>query len=93
MIFSQEGIENITSNEFAFIDRGSQDGVVVGALFKIYQMGHYLEEILKDEKIRFPLNKVGEAVVVSVQEETSTALITLSSQVIYIGDQAVSGPE
>jgi hypothetical protein len=93
VIFSQEGIENITSNEFVFIDRGSQDGVVVGALFKIYQMGHYLEEILKDEKIRFPLNKVGEAVVVSVQKETSTALITLSSQAIYIGDQAVSGPE
>jgi hypothetical protein len=93
VISSQEGIENITSNEFVFIDRGSQDGVVVGALFKIYQMGHYLEEILKDEKIRFPLNKVGEAVVVSVQKETSTALITLSSQAIYIGDQAVSGPE
>jgi hypothetical protein len=93
VISSQEGIENITSNEFVFIDRGSQDGVVVGALFKIYQMGHYPEEILKDAKTRLPLNKVGEAVVVSAQEETSTALITFSSQAIHIGDQAVSGPE
>jgi hypothetical protein len=80
VISSQEGIENITSNEFVFIDRGSQDGVVVGAPFKIYQMGHYPEEILKDAKTRLPLNKVGEAVVVSAQEETSTALITFSSQ-------------
>jgi hypothetical protein len=56
-------------------------------------MGHYPEEILKDAKTRLPLNKVGEAVVVSAQEETSTALITFSSQAIHIGDQAVSGPE
>jgi len=93
VISSQEGVENITTNEFVFIDRGSQDGVVVGAFFKIYQMGNDPEQSLKEDKTQLPLNKVGEAVVVSVQEETSTALITLSSQAIHIGDQAVSGSE
>jgi hypothetical protein len=93
IIFSQEGIENISSNEFIFIDRGSQDGVILGALFKIYQMSDDFEESLKEDPSRLPLNKVGKAVVVSVQDKTSAALITLSSQAIRIGDQAISGPE
>lgn len=93
IIFSQEGIENISTNEFVFIDRGSQDGVIAGALFKIYQMSDDIDEVLKKDPSCLPLNKVGKAVVVSVQEKTSAALITLSSQAIRIGDQAISGPE
>ena len=93
IIFSQEGIENISSNEFVFIDRGSQDGVILGALFKIYQMSNDFDESLKEDPSRLPLSKVGKAVVVSVQDKTSAALITLSSQAIRIGDQAISGPE
>ncbi|MDI6754004.1 MAG: FlgT C-terminal domain-containing protein [Thermodesulfobacteriota bacterium] len=93
VIGSQEGAENLTQKELIFIDRGSQHGVVMGATFQIYQMGNFFKEILKNEKGRMPLNKAGEAVVVSVQEETSTALITLSSQAIYKGDKAVSGAD
>jgi hypothetical protein len=91
VILPQENIENITFNEFIFIDRGSRDGVIAGALFKIYQKGQEIEAALEKDKIQVPLEKIGEAVVVSAQEETSTALIILSDQEIHIGDQAVSG--
>ncbi len=93
IIFSQEGVENISSNEIVFIDRGSQDGVVTGDLFRIYQLSSDIEESLKDSPSPLPWNKVGKAIVVSVQEKTSAALITFSSQAIHVGDLATSGPE
>jgi len=93
VITTQEEINNITQNEIIFINRGSQDGVIVGNLFSIYQKGHYGKEILERTKVRLPMAKVGEAVVISVQEETCAAIVTLSSQAIYVGDKVISGGE
>jgi hypothetical protein len=96
VVFSPENTVAISEKEFVFIDRGSQDGVMVGDLFSIYQhpaplRGHYGEP--KEEMKEMPLARVGEVVVVSVRQETSTALVTHSFQPIYIGDLAVSGME
>lgn len=90
VLLSPEDAENLTEKEVIFIDRGSRDGVITGDLFSIYQKGDFDKEILKKERGEFPLAKVGQAVVISVQEETSTAIITLSTQAIYVGDKAVS---
>ena len=90
VLLSSEDVETLTQKEVIFIDRGNLDGVITGDLFSIYQEGDFDKEILKKEMGEFPLAKVGEAVVVSVQEETSTAIITLSTQAIYVGDKAVS---
>src|SRR5208283_113850 len=94
VVFSAENTESISEKEILFIDRGSQDGVMVGDLFSIYQRparlrGDYGEP--KEEMKEIPLARVGEVVVVSVQPGTSTALVTRSLQPIYIGDLAVSG--
>lgn len=89
--------ENITEKELVFIDRGSQDGVLVGDLFGIYQSGvrsranDYGQGASKTGGESLSFVKIGEAVVVSVQEETSTALVTHSYQSIYVGDRVVSG--
>ena len=91
VLLSPEDVETLTQKEVIFIDRGSLDGVITGDLFSIYQKGDFDKEILKKEMGEFPLAKVGEAVVLSVQEETSTAIITLSTQAIYVGDKTVSG--
>jgi hypothetical protein len=95
VLLSPEGAENITEKEIIFIDRGNRDGVIVGDLFSIYQKGasSVSEEFQKTEKPKLPMVKVGKALVVSVQEETSTALVTHSSQAIYAGDQVVSAKE
>ncbi|MBI5967448.1 MAG: hypothetical protein HY882_06295 [Deltaproteobacteria bacterium] len=93
VLSSPEEAENITQKEILFIDRGSQEGVIVGDLFSIYQMGDYSGDVRKREKAKLPLAKVGEAVVVSVQEETCAALVTVSTQAIYIGDKVISGRE
>ena len=86
-------VENVTEKEFLYIDQGWQQGVIVGDHLSIYQRGTFSEEILKKEKGKVPMAKVGEAIVVSVQEDTSTAMVLKSLQAIYIGDKAVSGGE
>jgi hypothetical protein len=96
LVLSLEGTVNISEKELVFIDRGSQNGVTVGDLFSIYQrparQRQHLGESTEEMK-EMPMTKVGEAVVVSVREETSTAVVTHSFQSIYIGDKAVSGNE
>jgi hypothetical protein len=96
VVFSPENTVAISEKEIVFIDRGSKAGVMVGDLFSIYQRparsrGVYGEP--KEEMKELPLARVGEVVVVSVQPETSTALVTRSLQPIFLGDLAVSGTE
>jgi len=93
VIATQETVENISQNEIIFINRGSQDGVIVGNLFSIYKLGYFAEDALTGKNVRLPLIKAGEAVVVSVQEETSAAIVTLSSQGFSIGDKVISDAE
>jgi hypothetical protein len=96
VVFSPESTVVVSEKEIVFIDRGSEAGVMVGDLFSIYQhparlRGKYGEP--KEEMKEIPLARVGELVVISVQPETSTALVTRSLQPIYIGDLAVSNTE
>jgi hypothetical protein len=81
---------NITDREVVFIDRGMQDGVIVGDLFSIFTLPYYTKEASEDKE-KLPLLKVGEGVVVSLTPETSTLLVTKSSQAIYAGDTVMSG--
>jgi len=81
---------NISEREFVFIDRGTQDGVIVGDLFSIYSLPYYTEETEKS-KVKLPMLKVGEGVVIAASRETSTMMVTQSYQAIYAGDTLVSG--
>jgi len=81
---------NISEREVVFIDRGAQDGVIVGDLFSIYTLPYYTQETEKSKE-KLPLLKVGEGVVITATPETSTMLVTKSSQAIYVGDTIVSG--
>jgi hypothetical protein len=90
VVSSVEDEWNITEREVVFIDRGMQDGVIVGDLFSIYTLPYYTEEVEKGKE-KLPLLKVGEGVVISATPETSTMLVTQSSQAIYAGDTIVSG--
>jgi hypothetical protein len=90
ILLSAEDSSNITEKEIVFLDRGRKDGVIPGDLFSVYQTGYFSEETLKTKE-KLPGFKVGELVVVSVQEETSTALVTQSSQEMHVGDSVASG--
>jgi len=90
IVAAAEQEENISERVAVFIDRGTRDGVIKGDLFSIYEEPYLTKEGEKS-KGPFPLFKVGEGVVISVNTETSTLLITKSFQTIYVGDTVLSG--
>jgi hypothetical protein len=102
IIATLEDVVGITEGEFVFIDRGSQDGVIVGDLLSIYQAESTIDKEIEKlplrkvgeavkQKEEFPLIKAGEGVVVDTQEETSTVFIKKSLQDIFVGDKVISG--
>lgn len=93
VLLSLDKSENITLKEYIFIDRGSQDGLIVGDTFRIYKAGQLSDKILLDKDSEMPKYKIGEAVVISVQKESSTAIITNSSHEINPGDEVISEAE
>jgi hypothetical protein len=90
IVASPEQEENITERVVVFIDRGTQDGVIMGDIFYIYQ-DPYLTKEAGESKNPPPLFRTGEGVVVSVNVETSTLLVTKSLKAIYVGDTIISG--
>ncbi|MBI4495939.1 MAG: hypothetical protein HY697_03290 [Deltaproteobacteria bacterium] len=93
VILALEGERAISEREVIFIDRGIRDGVIVGDRLAIFKLGDFAPQVLERYKEELPMAQVGEAVIVAVQEETSSALVTLSSQAIYVGDRVVSAPK
>jgi hypothetical protein len=90
ILLSLEDSRHITEKEIVIIDRGRRDGLIPGDLFSVYQTGFSAQETAA-AKTPLPSFKVGELVVVAVQEETATALVTKSSQEIHVGDRVASG--
>jgi len=89
IVASPEQEENISERVVVFIDRGTQDGVVMGDIFYIYQEPYLTKEA--DGSKNVPLFRVGEGIAVSVNTETSSLLVTKSFKAIYIGDTIISG--
>ncbi len=90
IMLSLDKSENITLKEYVFIDRGSQHGLITGTIFKIYRTGHLGDKFLTHKSNQIPKYKIGEAVAISVQKESSTALIINSSHEIFPGDEVVA---
>ncbi|NWF55861.1 MAG: hypothetical protein HXY45_13815 [Syntrophaceae bacterium] len=90
VVAAAEEQENISEREVVYIDRGARDGVIMGDLFTIYQLPYFTDET-RQKEAKLPQMKVGEAVVIHLGKETSTLLVTHSSQSIYVGDTVVLG--
>lgn len=71
---------NIGEQDIVYIDRGRNDGIVPGHQFEILHDGQ------KSSRTTLPKRSAGRLVVLSTQEQTSTARITESSEPISKGD-------
>ena len=66
--------------QFLTIDAGTDDGVAPGNVFSVYRIVY--------PSVPTPRAALGEATIVAVRENTSTAKVTYSKSEIMVGDQA-----
>jgi hypothetical protein len=72
-----------------FLDRGLNQGVAPGDVFAISRPSRPEVHPVTGAVLPIPQERLGEAVVIRVTEESSTAVLTASGKEIQAGDQAV----
>jgi hypothetical protein len=82
-------------NHVVFVDRGEQDGVQEGNVFKVLRSGdQYKTNPTRGSwDPRLPVESIGDLLVIDVKEKASTALITKSLKELMVGDRVEMRPD
>jgi len=75
------------SQDFVYLNRGSDDGVEVGAPLEVYRAGFEADEVARDEKVRVPERVVGQLLVVRAQPNSSVAVVRHTQEELALGDR------
>ena len=94
LIANEDGRFNLAENNIVFLDQGKKQQVRAGNYFSIYKQDSILGENKKKKDIPpVTINDIiGELVVLKTEEDTSTALITKSKDIILVGYQFSANP-
>jgi len=86
---SQEILTMIGEHHVVFIDKGKDDGVQEGNVFKVVRAGDPFKGPMAHAvwNDRLPKEDVGDLLVIDVKDHGSTALVTRSLVELYIGDR------
>jgi len=89
VIASMEGKVGLAENDMVYLDKGKNSGLDVGNIMNIFRPTITVDDPMsKEEKtITLPPIELGRLVIIHVEDDTSTAFITKSRQVIYKGDR------
>ena len=79
-----QGHAMTTERDTVFLDRGSEDGVLIGDTFYVIQQKDEYQDN-QDEDHSLPPSVIGRLVVVQVDEESSMAVVTDVSKDLKIG--------
>ncbi|NIW04962.1 MAG: hypothetical protein GWN10_03795 [Nitrospinaceae bacterium] len=89
MILSNRGRNLMfTMNDVVYIDQGEEDGVEKGDRLQVYV---YPLNVDEDEEDMNP-EVIGEIVIISIQEDTSTGVILTAADPIFPGQKVRSKP-
>jgi hypothetical protein len=80
------------NGDMIVIDRGSDDGVVVGNEFELFRAGKEVLEPVNTTKTLVPDDLVGRVMVLKPSNNTSLALLTRAERPIHVGDHFRTGP-
>jgi hypothetical protein len=75
LIFSEEHLDMIAEQNLAFIDKGRKDGILTGQFYTIFD-----REEAANAYIQLPKYKVGEVLVLHIEDDYSTVLVTRSNK-------------
>jgi hypothetical protein len=88
ILFSEDHKNQIAENAIVFIDKGKADGLQTGQFYDIYNQPR--GELIEPEKFIEKTERIGELVVLHMEDKTSSALITYSYKDITPGDIMVT---
>jgi hypothetical protein len=75
------------SQDFVYLNRGSDDGLVVGSPLEVYRAGFEADEAARDERVRVPERVVGQLLVVRAQPSSSVAVVRHTQEELALGDR------
>lgn len=92
VIASIEDKVSLAENDIVYLDKGKHGGLEVGNIMNIFRPFIKVDDPMsKDKKTKKPITlpptELGRLIIIRVEDETSTAFITKSRQVIYRGDR------
>lgn len=82
-----ETVDAISFGTVVYLDRGRADGVDLGNVFEVFS---FKDEGTGKKISTEPSFKIGELTVITLTENFSTALVTMSNQEIYLGSLSYS---
>ncbi len=77
----------ISFGDVVYLDRGREDGVELGTIFEIYS---FMDRGTGKQITPDPTYKIGELTVITLTDNFSTAIVSLSSQPISVGSIAMT---
>ncbi|HBR16897.1 MAG: hypothetical protein A3G39_05360 [Deltaproteobacteria bacterium RIFCSPLOWO2_12_FULL_43_16] len=89
IIASLGGKVGMAERDIVYLDNGKSSGLEVGNAMDIFRPTITVDDPMSKEKktITLPNKELGRLVVIAVEDDTATAFITNSRQVIYKGDR------
>ncbi|MBI1823224.1 MAG: LysM peptidoglycan-binding domain-containing protein [Nitrospirae bacterium] len=92
VVASKDIKENNGEHDIVYLDKGSQDGVQPGNLFVVFKEGKKAPFYSPSGIESLPRRIIADLEVISVEKESSTAIVSRSLEPVIVGDQISNPP-
>ena len=77
----------VGSQDFVYLNRGSDDGLAVGSPLEVFREGGKVKETARDEKVRVEDRVVAQLLVVRAQPNSAVAVVRHAEEELSLGDR------
>jgi hypothetical protein len=81
----------IGDQDLVFIDKGRSDGIKIGQYYSVYHQPEFFDEKQQEKGLLPPID-VGRILVLHVEDNTATALVTATKKIIELGERLRTPP-
>ncbi len=87
MIAVPGGVTQIGTNDIVVLNKGARNGLEVGQVLAIYQTGETVFDTIAQDNVKLPDVRAGLAMVFSVFDKASYAIVLKSDKPLQVGDK------
>ena len=77
----------VGSQDYVYLNRGSEDGLAVGSPLEVYRDGFTARETARDERVRVPERVVAQLLVLRAQPNSAVAVVRHTQEELALGDR------